>query len=1057
MNRAVSNLTAGERSYMNDLIAFMDSLIIKCDYDANIDETIDSKRAGEAYILAKNGEDSIFDYDIYPATLVKAGLSQYWRGLFAADKQQFYTAIKDEPLEQLLSYLRQKRINEYVEENDYYCTLAGEPSSKSKPIMIDDIFSEPIYKTVTRTIYNGDGTTSEIEEQVLKGYEKQVALHEAMHSPGTDMYAYLVKNNMEEYNKILAKLSDKQKAYEYIEHITKPIDYATARSAANFEIIWYDESLMADADVTEFMREYNDCRDYILTVPYNQAYGKNYELYDRYIVITILFTTLLHFVAKKSSRYIKRNFATREEKIMFLKDYDMDDVIDELTTSQLDKLIDNLDYLVSIKGSEQVIDEILKIFDITDINVYKYALIKTVNTDNDRNPLIDETKKRKDNYGLNLIQVPVNTKESMVKFASDVSNYIDPFSTMVNDKYVGGTNNKESQGTIISNLLADLKNNENFSWFYTKYIGIISTVNIMRCFIKSTYLIQHVMRDEDALGTMCTIEGLVQKFSVRDIFAAINYVISLRYDVADTIPTSETLGGIIAFNDKIKSDELKELEIPVMDFVDANKSDKDVSKKLVKVSEILEDEWFNVPRFYYEGITKDFAYNMKLYEKFIEELMSTKDIDRYNAVKAVFDSVMTAKAVDGVFGEYGKYSQYLSTEAPKLFTWITDYIQDATGGNWNVSVVDSSRNMKFIKAEINLVSMLIDAFILGLNCDEELSNAVKNTWVENTSIFARIFAIINLFKSYTVQLIDQSSNYIIDTPKDTKVRVYDMLSQTHGDDEFKTSLVMAINHVLNDFEGNIEGTTEVKLKYWLDEHNDTNVVLRIKKLRHELVFDGIEKLITNVAYSLEHRIESEGIFDGKTSVKLRDYLEENPDVAPYEVTAEAKVKHELSVPDIEEWLCTRLDNIIEDKLEEEASFPDVATKVETRHWIQLKNATDNLVLQLPKLTHGVEETPDTVEAVDRLEIEHYTVQTDEQNENVDSIVELRNYLYQDSTNAENLVSEVTKLRHNLNEPIGSFNLKQSLKLSHTFSHSSEGTTLSSNVKLSHYLEEIKET
>lgn len=150
MNRAVSNLTAGERSYMNDLIAFMDSLIIKCDYDANIDETIDSKRAGEAYILAKNGEDSIFDYDIYPATLVKAGLSQYWRGLFAADKQQFYTAIKDEPLEQLLSYLRQKRINEYVEENDYYCTLAGEPSSKSKPIMIDDIFSEPIYKTVTR-------------------------------------------------------------------------------------------------------------------------------------------------------------------------------------------------------------------------------------------------------------------------------------------------------------------------------------------------------------------------------------------------------------------------------------------------------------------------------------------------------------------------------------------------------------------------------------------------------------------------------------------------------------------------------------------------------------------------------------------------------------------------------------------------------------------------------------------------------------------------------------------------------------------------------------------
>ena len=53
MSEVINNISFSERQYMLKVVDFIDSLIIKCNYDANLNETVETKRDGNAYVLAK--------------------------------------------------------------------------------------------------------------------------------------------------------------------------------------------------------------------------------------------------------------------------------------------------------------------------------------------------------------------------------------------------------------------------------------------------------------------------------------------------------------------------------------------------------------------------------------------------------------------------------------------------------------------------------------------------------------------------------------------------------------------------------------------------------------------------------------------------------------------------------------------------------------------------------------------------------------------------------------------------------------------------------------------
>ena len=125
-------------SILNDIKRIVDNVIIKLSYEAELYETVDTKRDADRYISASLERDNFNSYRTYPIdVLAKAGISNL-NDLYTYNKDRH--SIPREKRPAVLKAMRELVISEYVEMNDYYRELIGMPS-------IDTPESEWIYLT----------------------------------------------------------------------------------------------------------------------------------------------------------------------------------------------------------------------------------------------------------------------------------------------------------------------------------------------------------------------------------------------------------------------------------------------------------------------------------------------------------------------------------------------------------------------------------------------------------------------------------------------------------------------------------------------------------------------------------------------------------------------------------------------------------------------------------------------------------------------------------------------------------------------------------------------
>lgn len=839
MSETIDNISFSERQYMQKILDFIDSMVIKSDFDAEENETLEMKRAGEKYVLAVQKKDSLFDYftDLSTQFIRKAGISVTKANLFTTNKEAFFNSLTGSETEELLEFLREWRISNYVELNPYYLILNGEPTSEDEIVYVKDIF---------------DGG--------------EIPIHKYSNTYHATMYQYLTNYNYEKMNEIIDELKSAGKTYEYLDHLANRIDYATARSAKNFQILYYNGSILNAQDMHNFFNEYARSADYVQTVPYIQAYGKTEELYDRFMIITILFMTLENFLSLKLDAMMRHKFSTREEKILFFKDYDMESIVSSLTDSQMDILIENMDHLIPLKGSEEVITKILDLFGIENIDVYKYMLFKTIKSNSlTREVDVDPTKPRSENYEIDMIRVPINTNEdaqTAAKYINDPSMHIDPKTIMLNDKYFGNNASEETQDSsdkeaYYNEVIDKLKNTEEFSYFYTKYIGIISHINITQALIKATYLFQQLFHDPESLDLICTTD-LPAELSCRDLIAAINYVITLRYDMSDEIMTDvPTTARIMGFNSNPDLNALREIDDYIIKSGSNNGEVVNVQLKdmidddeifIVRNSAQIETQNdFNtgslitlmatsaVSASNKARCTTDYEFNMKRLETLAEKLENCKDYKEYRALQKIYDYNMYTLSALQMFEGYTTYSQYLQTKTPELYTYIIDALNSATNSIWNSSDGES-RSSEFINECIDLVSIFVESILQAIGTDDDVNDAVVNTYVDNTSAFAKIFAIINLFKSYTVQFSNTDVTYTVNNPRDCMVKVFSMINAENMGDYYRESIAELVYHSITE-SSHQTGITLIKLREWLTQYTSEEVANRIE-LEHDLKITG---------------------------------------------------------------------------------------------------------------------------------------------------------------------------------------------------------------------------
>ena len=818
MSNVVDKLSFTDRQYMNQVIEFADKLVIKCDYDANQNETVESKRDGEAYVLAYFGRDSLYDYDTMLSTKLirQFGLSLEIANLYTTNKEAFYNTISDSNTELLLYHLRQKRIEEYVEKNPYYLTLNGEPTSEDEIIYIRDTF---------------DGGS--------------VELHKLSNDYHTSMYQYLTNYNNEKLLQLIQELKDAGKTYEYLDHLANKIPYAKARDAKNFDILYYDDSILNEQDMHNFFNEYAKSADYIQTVPFIKSYAKTSDLYDRFMSCTNLMIAINNFLILKMDSIQRHKFSTREEKIAFFKDYDMQSIVSSLSDSQMDILIDNMDQLIPLKGSEDVITKILELFGIENIDVYKYMLFKTIKSNALSHEVeIDPSKSRDENYEIDMVRVPINTNkdaQSVAKYINDTSMHLDPKSIMLNDKYFGNIeypaeSGKSGKEEYYDKIMSQLKNSEEFSYLYTKYIGIISHINITQALIKATYLFQQLFHDNTSLDLTCQTD-LQATITCRDLIAAINFILTLRFNMSDDIMTDvKDTARIMGFNSTPELNDLREMDTYV--FKDGSGDGETVNVQLRDV--IGDDDIFVVRNSAYKGsgrtpstggsgiivmatravstaapCTVDYNFNITKHNELLEKMEKTNDYNEYMALKKVFDYNMYTLSAINMFEGFTSYTSYLRTKVPELYEYIINSIDSATNSQWD-TLDGSARTNEFINKCIDLVSEFVDSILKTIGTDDDINDAIVNTYVDNTSVFSKIFAIINLFKSYTVQFSNTDVTFTINNNKDCLIRLFDMINRSDGGETFRESLALAVSHTLHDrvFEDVVD---KIALREWISE------------------------------------------------------------------------------------------------------------------------------------------------------------------------------------------------------------------------------------------------
>lgn len=848
MEDIINNISFSDRQYMLKVIDFIDSLIIKCDYDASVGETVESKRAGNAYVLAVKNKDTIYDYKLTYDELRLAGISTTRLKLFKEDMKSFLNSMTTSEERSILNFYRNKRIEEYVETNPYYLLLNGEPVNESEYAYVRDIYEN--------------------------GYYPIHLYSDTFHQ---QMYQYLTNYNNQELLNILDLFKENGVVHDYFEYLTKRTSYADSRSANNFDILYYDSTILNERDMHNFFTEYERAREYVLTVPYIKSYAEEMELYDRFTGCTILFIALMNFMSLKIDSVMRNEVSTREEKIAFFKDYDMESIVNELSDSQLDILIENMEQLIPLKGSEEVITKILELFGIDNINVYKYLLFKTIKSNQlTKDVELDPKKSRSENYELSLVKIPINTAEetdSVAKYIKDTSSHTNPDAIFSEDKYFGDTEYSGNDTgdspklSYIKEVEDKLKNSEEFSYFYTKYIGIISHINITQALIKATYLFQQLLHDEDSLDTKCQLDEVPANLTCRDLVAAINYIVTLRFNMDDTIINDPTnISRIMGFNPTPSLRQLKEMSTYVID----ERSETGESVSVVLPSTLSQDDIFVVKNHSYQSTddmpssfggggggmillaaapnnkslcVTDYEYNIQKHDELLEKIAKTTDYTEYCALQQVFNYNMYAMAALDIFNGYDTYSSYLQSNVVDLYKFIQDTLNSATDSQWD-NLDGTARTDTFINTCIELTSLFVDSILLAIGSDSEVNDAVKNTYVDNTSIFSKIFSIINLFKSYTTQFSNTDIAYTINTNKDCLIKVFDMLNAHKGGDVLKESLYDLIYHQLAG-GGDDKGEDLIELKCWIDEHfkSYNNEELNITHLFEHLKLNEFGELV----------------------------------------------------------------------------------------------------------------------------------------------------------------------------------------------------------------------
>ena len=505
------------------------------------------------------------------------------------------------------------------------------------------------------------------------------------------------------------------------------------RTANNLAIIQIEKGLVPDSLFSDFMIAYEQAREYFMVAVYIKEYASMHKYYDNIIGFMVMVTTIRRVMTNIFKNGIDRDFYDLTSILKMFDAYQIP-FIPDYTLEQHRIVLRNINNLIRIKSTDRVLVDLVSLLGFTDVNIYKYYLVKSHKRDVHGNPVF----KYKDTplgqvldysamYNINFSRVTLGEKNIGMAI-SNSKNKVDY--TRVTDGDPFWWEDDDLKNAIYQN---------EFNYLETKYISFDIMYKMSKVVFETVYFLSmlHDRRDQTR-----TIEIFFNKIDQQKPINLFDICILLFALTAkknglkgEIIHDPTKVGYVLGFNFK------KDLT-PIIQQIknDTELNDPELLKFIDNMSLTSVDD---VNRLYA---------NIRAFKYYItNKLFYCKNKELYSKYKIIYNTIMTTEYMGQLFklpdgdiaSTYKEYLMYTNYELYEFFE----------------SVPKESIN----EIELHIISKLQE-YCESLKYMHQTTNGI------NTNAAALIM-LVNFFKSYTVDIEQFNIIYIIDDRLDNLIKM----------------------------------------------------------------------------------------------------------------------------------------------------------------------------------------------------------------------------------------------------------------------------------------------
>lgn len=421
--------------------------ILKMDSEADKYETAQTLNSSDIYMSCIEGKASHYMFEYTVSDLISVGI------LSTDPRMNTFLQYPDRIPEPYKTNLLNKSVKNYIdnyeEQNEYYRMLNGLPkyryqvipeqytSGLSRGITYIKNYIDPLYNPtldLKKPVHKL--TTEEINEIIYIGEQTEIDyLNNILTSTGTSLKTNIDKKGIEtkrivyphwlfvpdkyeeevesylldmttpihqfDHSAISAieligaidELKELHPEAKYLNFLgSKSIDIYTARKGRNFEIL-YVPTIAADVVYNNFYNRLSVNRDFVLKTVYSEAYKLKSDFYDNYIAILIILLSVIDMIIQAPEYLIKKDLFDLRTIEYLLESYGIE-FYPEIPLKYQQKILRNLNLFLKYKSSPKCMQDICNIFDIDDVVIYRYFLLKERKAEDGNFEFVDTTNIR---------------------------------------------------------------------------------------------------------------------------------------------------------------------------------------------------------------------------------------------------------------------------------------------------------------------------------------------------------------------------------------------------------------------------------------------------------------------------------------------------------------------------------------------------------------------------------------------------------------------------------------------------------------------------------------